>query len=279
MKIAELDPKHRLALAEQAIWAKAELLARADHDEQCAADSEATAERNDQRLAADPQGTKAAYYRNNAASIRKMANQFRAEAEEKRVLAAEAEKTWRILTGEEDGQEPTLPVQRNKGDGAYLVRRGQSLPRPGSAKSIRSLGLAPVTEENAPNGHFEIGPGEYVIKLGWDLFDRREIRLLTFSADGSAMALPYDDKIKAEIAAAIWAGAIDAPNYILKGTGDLAAVIRRILADRAGFRPTSEIASVADARQYLADRARRIEDEAYEAVQEDVEALARLADY
>ena len=278
MKIAELDPKHRLALAEQAIWGKAELLARADHDEQCAADSESTAERNDQRLAADPQGSSASYYRDNAASIRKMADRFRAEAEEKRVLAAEADKIWRILTVEEDGREPTLPVRWNKGDGTYLVRRGQSLPRPGSAKSIHSLGLASVTEETAPNGHFEIGPGEYVIKLGWDLSDRREIRLLTFSADGSAMPLPYDDKIKAEIAAAICAGAIGAPNYILKGTGDLAAVIRRILADRAGFRPAREIASVADARQYLADRARRIEDEACQAAQEDAETFARLAD-
>ena len=107
-------------------------------------------------------------------------------------------------------------------------------------------------------------------------------RLLTFSTDGAAMPLPYNDKISAEIADAIWAGPLTRPTTFSEGR----ATSPPPSSEEGPFRPTgrefrpaSEIASVADARQYLADRARRIEDEAYQAVQEDAETLARLGDY
>lgn len=121
---------------------------------------------------------------------------------------------------------------------AIIVRANDDLPLPeniGGANSIRQ----PYIKQSGEDLSAELFPGDYLLKgeenhhrkaRGWSYW------LYAYATSGKAVSLAFGSDIKAEIKAAIQADKITAPACVLKGSGDVAAMVRRIHADRGGFR-------------------------------------------
>ena len=120
---------------------------------------------------------------------------------------------------------------------AMVVRASEPLPLPEYIKGAASIGR-PYTEQYGEDATVELFPGDYLLQgeanhhkrdRGWSYW------LYGYDPSGRAVYVDFDSEIKADIKAAMTAGKISAPYSILKGSGDIAAMIRRIHADRGGY--------------------------------------------
>lgn len=169
------------------------------------------------------------------------------------------------------GDEPPR-VERHVG-WAFVVRGDTHLPMPGAVTGPRSLGIQPSLYAHRP----ALACGDYLIRAERGGYaDALSVSLLRIDPTGTPRPLDTGNRAKAQISDAIKAGICEAHPAIIKGSGQTAAVVRRILAERGGFVQTSQEAELwarekKEIEQRIEDaaRAEKIDDD-------DADALAAL---
>lgn len=121
---------------------------------------------------------------------------------------------------------------------AIVVRANQPLPMPVDVTGASSL-HQPYAHQSAEG--VELFPGDYAL-WGEEEHHRKNrgwvYVLFAYHESGTAEHVAFRSEVKEQIKAAIQAGSCTADPNILRGSGDVAAMVRRIHADRAGFKHT-----------------------------------------
>lgn len=137
---------------------------------------------------------------------------------------------------------------------AFLFRFDTPLPWPEDLRGCHDLGIEPI-----PYGReFEAACGDHLVIASrkGDAYGGLDVSLHRISVDRSTTRLATTGNIKQDIKQAIALRDCCADPRILRGKGDVAAAVRRIWAERGGYRPSWE-SEIDVVRQVEAEIARR----------------------